>query len=214
MSSGVVETLVGMVCPRCGGKAFYSHQLSSCKHCAKARAAARYQTKRDAILAHLRATHQPQTNGYARKDCGLCGGSFKPDSGFQKFCPTCRGAARKRAKTRWATGHPDEVRATKRASYARNREVNAAYWRSPRGRELNRRYQRMRRDGRDPLAIAYGDVVVADPCSYCDQPSTGVDHIIALDGGGANHWSNLTGACSRCNSGKQTKPLLLFLAGR
>lgn len=60
----------------------------------------------------------------------------------------------------------------------------------------------------DPLARDYVDVLRGDPCSYCGQPTTTIDHIEPLSRGGGDDWENLTGACQRCNSSKHTKPML------
>lgn len=52
-------------------------------------------------------------------------------------------------------------------------------------------------------------------CAYCGRkkPLT-IDHIIPLDGGGLHDISNMIPACKSCNSGKQAKPLLVYLLHR
>lgn len=57
-------------------------------------------------------------------------------------------------------------------------------------------------------------VLMADPCAYCGAPACGTDHIVARSRGGTNDWTNLTGTCNRCNSGKRTKSLLAYLGFR
>lgn len=59
-------------------------------------------------------------------------------------------------------------------------------------------------------ASAYRRVLQGDPCSYCGEPVAHIDHIQA---GGGNDWSNLTGACERCNARKSDVPLLFALLG-
>jgi 5-methylcytosine-specific restriction endonuclease McrA len=78
-------------------------------------------------------------------------------------------------------------------------------------REAGRRTMRARRLGRDPDAVAYADVLLRDPCSYCGASTATVDHIDPVARGGRNEWTNLTGACLSCNSRKHTEPLLGFL---
>jgi 5-methylcytosine-specific restriction endonuclease McrA len=139
-------------------------------------------------------------------------------------------ARRRRAKD------PEAVRAYKRAYYAANtererrrtrdswnslpveeqrrrtREANAK-----RDREAvlaNARVQKAKRRGApfDDEALDYAAVLLRDPCSYCGQPATTIDHIVAINAGGDSDWGNLTAACGRCNGRKQGGLLLRFLA--
>lgn len=51
-----------------------------------------------------------------------------------------------------------------------------------------------------------------DPCVYCGDPSTTIDHILpkAL-GGSKGSWTNRAGCCFRCNQDKAHTPLLHFM---
>lgn len=58
----------------------------------------------------------------------------------------------------------------------------------------------------------WNTVLRRDPCAYCGIARSGtVDHIVPKSKGGANHWSNLSGACHTCNNGKADTSLLRFL---
>lgn len=57
----------------------------------------------------------------------------------------------------------------------------------------------------------YKQVLLNDPCCYCGAPSEARDHIVPRCDGGPDDWTNRVGACHRCNSVKQSTPLLLFL---
>jgi 5-methylcytosine-specific restriction endonuclease McrA len=121
--------------------------------------------------------------------------------------------------------------AYKRAWYAANRErelekqrlVNAANpqanvarakaWRAAnpeRAAEIQRRH---RISGRDKATADYcATILYYDPCVYCGGPGGCVDHIEPRANGGQDHWTNLTSSCRPCNSRKNAKPLLVFLA--
>lgn len=51
-----------------------------------------------------------------------------------------------------------------------------------------------------------------DPCAYCGEPSEALDHLVPRCDGGPDAWTNRAGACTRCNSTKQSTPFLTFLA--
>ena len=110
-----------------------------------------------------------------------------------------------------------------RRSYARHaerrnaetnewRRLNPAAW----ANIQRRRRERMKgATALDPaMADAFADVIRRDPCSYCGRPSTAVDHIIPISGGGTVEWDNLAPSCKPCNSSKKDRPLLLWLAIR
>jgi hypothetical protein len=44
--------------------------------------------------------------------------------------------------------------------------------------------------------------VLADPCAYCDDDATHVDHIVPLAQGGTDDRENLAPACRWCNEEK------------
>lgn len=51
-------------------------------------------------------------------------------------------------------------------------------------------------------------------CMYCLKPADTIDHVVPLVLGGNNEIDNLVPACWSCNSSKQGKPLLSWMAGR
>ena len=53
-----------------------------------------------------------------------------------------------------------------------------------------------------------------DLCVYCLAPATQRDHVEALMPGGTNDIENIVPACKSCNSSKNAKPLLVWLASR
>lgn len=57
-------------------------------------------------------------------------------------------------------------------------------------------------------------VLLRDPCAYCGEPATGVDHIVPVSAGGGDAADNLTAACGDCNRLKNKMPLLRFLRHR
>lgn len=96
---------------------------------------------------------------------------------------------------------------------ARRREIYAANIEAE--RERARLRVRRRRVGKDRDSVEYMEGPLADdPCSYCGNPATSVDHIDPIALGGSNHWSNLTAACASCNGGKCDTPLLFYLLRR
>lgn len=126
--------------------------------------------------------------------------------------------ARDRARERQRrAADPEVIRAAQRTSYRRNSVdaiARARRWReaNPDRRRIAARIDaRRRRLGRDPLAIAYADILRHDPCAYCGAATEDIDHIDAAANGGANVAGNLTAACRDCNRRKSTAPLLTFL---
>jgi 5-methylcytosine-specific restriction endonuclease McrA len=82
-------------------------------------------------------------------------------------------------------------------------------------RERNRAYKQcMREERADPETTAYLRIIRCDLCAYCGGPGGTRDHIVPISEGGANHWSNYTGACLTCNIAKSDSPLLTFLLDR
>jgi len=58
----------------------------------------------------------------------------------------------------------------------------------------------------------YAEVVRRDPCSYCASPTSDhADHIVAVVHDSEPGWTNLTGACRRCNHAKSSRELLRFM---
>lgn len=58
-------------------------------------------------------------------------------------------------------------------------------------------------------------ILIYDICCYCgEKAGSTMDHIEPLSKGGDSHWSNLSGACLECNSGKGNKDLLAYMLHR
>lgn len=115
--------------------------------------------------------------------------------------PDVREAARLRAAT-WRANNAD-----------RHRE-NARRWQQEnvdRYREIMKFAARARRVDRTAEDVSYASMLCLDPCSYCGQPSTTMDHIVPIASSGANDWGNLTAACKDCNARKHTTSLLEFM---
>ena len=124
-------------------------------------------------------------------------------------------------QNRRAVLHRQEKRAYDREYRRRNREkvgAQQAAWRRrnpDRVAIYARAHDLVRRDHTLSRASAetrrWVQVLLADPCAYCDDLSKEIDHIVPVVGGGCTDWTNLAGACSSCNRTKHTKPILLHL---
>jgi hypothetical protein len=59
--------------------------------------------------------------------------------------------------------------------------------------------------------VSYAAVLLRDPCVYCGNPATGLDHIHPSVKGGTDGWTNRAPACASCDSRKGDTPLVHFL---
>lgn len=66
----------------------------------------------------------------------------------------------------------------------------------------------------DEAARIWINIISKDPCSYCGADGGSTDHIVATKLGGTDDWTNLTGACFRCNASKQAGSVLHFMLRR
>jgi hypothetical protein len=78
-------------------------------------------------------------------------------------------------------------------------------------RQQAREEAKRRRFGRNDEANEYAEILLADPCSYCDGDAIVIDHIVASVEGGENLATNFTASCFSCNSRKRATSLLFFL---
>lgn len=101
---------------------------------------------------------------------------------------------------RWRDANRDRAREINREWYARNARAERS---RARAANLVRRGVLTTADDRD-----YATVLLGDPCSYCGGAADSIDHIVPIAAGPDGHWSNLTGACRRCNSKKGSQSLL------
>lgn len=114
--------------------------------------------------------------------CHLCGSAYKR-SGPSKYCgPGCRWAAQRRQSNE----HQAKAQLDLRCHY-----VPA--------------------EDRGHLTGDYLLAVKRDPCCYCHEPATTLDHVVPTSLGGTNDTANVTAACGSCNSSKHQRSLLLFL---
>ncbi len=60
-------------------------------------------------------------------------------------------------------------------------------------------------------AVAYRRAMRLDPCCYCGEPTTQLDHIEPKSQGGSDEWDNRAGTCASCNGRKQDMPMLLWM---
>ena len=109
---------------------------------------------------------------------------------------------------------PEKYRRRNRKWRSKNKEKAAGYtkqW-AKKNPEKIRLYARQKRLGRqNPLGVAYGGILMSDPCCFCGDRPVELDHITPRNKGGTDEWSNLTGACRSCNAMKRTDPVLVFL---
>jgi 5-methylcytosine-specific restriction endonuclease McrA len=120
----------------------------------------------------------------------------------------------------YAARHREEARARAKAyreTYPEKNRAAIKRWETAnrgRVRELRRITEFRRRLGRNADAITYAEILKKDPCSYCGERATSVDHIVPVVASGPNEWTNLTSSCRSCNSTKSDRPLLYFLLVR
>lgn len=107
--------------------------------------------------------------------------------------------------------HRNRARYDGRANYCHDCAANRAprpYSPSSQSSIYVRQKNLRKRGDFDADSKQYFYVLSADPCCYCGHPSNSIDHI---DPGGSSHWTNLSAACSECNSSKQRRSLLRHL---
>jgi 5-methylcytosine-specific restriction endonuclease McrA len=107
---------------------------------------------------------------------------------------------------RYREENPDRVREVGRLSEKRWREKNQPIIRLSRERRRSAPFSEEAKD--------YARLILNDPCAYCGEVATSIDHIVAISAGGGSGVDNLAPACRSCNSGKRDRPLLQFLLSR
>lgn len=102
-----------------------------------------------------------------------------------------------------------------------NRAARTAYFKEWRIRNIDEQRAKERATARrrnyglaDAETLEYVEIIDADPCVYCGNPSDTVDHIHPALHGGPNHWTNYAPACKPCNSAKRVRSLLDFMIYR
>lgn len=168
--------------------------------------------------------------------CQACGAEVEVSvKRSHRFCGTCRGERQRAAKKAWgdrkraarielrhamdwADREVFEIIGVKSASAGKRcRGCGTALpsLRKPgRPRLWCSEACRMRIAGHGNVGVSgYAGALMADPCAYCSQPSTELDHVYASARGGDGDWSNLAGICSSCNQQKSAMdPLRYMLA--
>lgn len=132
-----------------------------------------------------------------------------PGPDYTKACRICgetKGILEYQRDNSARDGHRSQCRDCVHAENRRRREAAPEHTRA-----MTRRYNLRNRVGLDDATIAWAEVLLCDPCSYCGGPAKTLDHIVA---GGPNDAGNLTAACQPCNSAKGNRPLLWLLAQR
>jgi 5-methylcytosine-specific restriction endonuclease McrA len=139
-----------------------------------------------------------------------------------KGCAICH---REKERERYLAD-PEKARAQKRKSlavlkadpvkYAALKDYFRQYavQNAERMRQHSLHKKRRYRLGKNKESYDYSEILRSDPCSYCGESTTTIDHIRPSSLGGGNEWDNLTGACLGCNSRKRTRSLLNFLLVR
>lgn len=171
------------------------------------------------------------------KTCSKCGVTKGLDDfqrrtdsrdGYRDQCRACR----LRVMADYRQRNLDTFRARDRERQRRDRVAKAKYLReyyrsnlekrreylraNPQGNRLNQRRRRALKRGYRLTADdrAYMRLLITDPCAYCGGPGGTIDHIEPLSITASGVWSNLTAACHSCNSGKNAKPILVYLLER
>lgn len=150
------------------------------------------------------------TPSTGRRECGPCN---RARSRAWIAANTERARANRRA---WYVANLDRVRANAR-TYAR-----VQYAADSAHQIANAHNQKARRRaaiGDDRVAAADQAALLAQPCAYCGEPATELDHIVPLrprvgESAGRHVRENLAPACSTCNRAKGNKPLDIWLARR
>lgn len=64
-------------------------------------------------------------------------------------------------------------------------------------------------------------ILAADPCAFCgrhaEENRQGIsdrDHIVPLNAGGVDQWTNMVASCSSCNRGRKDLDVLRFMLRR
>lgn len=108
----------------------------------------------------------------------------------------------------WHAEHPERMREIKRASALRCRTPEIVAFHNHRARS--------RRLGLPALGVTPDEwleimEIFGGRCAYCNEPTTGRDHIEPLSRGGLDVAENVVPACIHCNSRKYNKTLLEFV---
>ena len=138
--------------------------------------------------------------GVSQKTCRKCG-RVKPGDGFARNAKTLD------QLSSWCKEcHRQSVRDTR----AERKDVYNA---RRRGKLEQRRGMRALLAS-DPTSRAYLECVLGDPCAYCGDSATDIDHIVPFDHDRSGDWSNIAAACRSCNARKRDLTLLAFLMRR
>jgi len=133
-----------------------------------------------------------------------------PDSKRCRHCERELPAAAFPANPKIRDGLSSWCRECHRAAAAASRAVHGAKYNDRRRGSVTRGRSATTNLDLGPGDVAYLESLLDDPCAYCGEPSTDIDHIVP----GLEELDNLVGACRACNQRKGTLPLLGWLIRR
>lgn len=167
---------------------------SRCKECKKLQ----YRANREDILARASDRYEVSI-GHKPKVCPDCG----VDVSFRGArCKPCAYTRQREMVDVYQAANPERVRASKRASN-RRRYANDPVFRQRTIQQASERNRNL--SAADSETLEYIAIIRNDPCTYCGRESVAIDHIDPVSNGGSNHWSNMTPACTSCNSSKNAR---------
>lgn len=152
---------------------------------------------------------------YSDKACLVCGKTYTPTSGIQKYCPDC-GPVMERGKHVVASRKSRALHPETMIEFTATHKEQKSKWRRE-NLDKGRMYENERR------ALKYGNTSIADllteaqwrdildtyhhRCAYCGKKSERltIDHVIPVSHGGTHSVNNVVPACQHCNDVKGTK---------
>lgn len=182
-------------CSHCGGR--FTPKQANGKYCSHRCGRAANIKKQNAKQSAARAT--------AARFCA-CGTRLKHHSAVR--CSTCRRASKRRTRTcEWCS--TTYCTTVKHQRYC----TSSCQGHAEKDRARQRRAEAVLTSVGNWIVTdqdfgRYKRAVRSDPCAYCGEPSTTLDHIISAARSGSGDWDNFTAACHSCNSSKGKLSLL------
>jgi hypothetical protein len=128
--------------------------------------------------------------------------------------PGVRQERNREAQLRWKKNNPEKVREINRNWARKRNKSDVVKWNT-----YNRERRKIQLSKYEPLSIEEAqiraewiDLIYTLPCFYCTKrDKITIDHVIPVNSSGSNNWSNLVGACAKCNFSKKEKSVKEFL---